>query len=61
MMRKGIASSKPKNWVHKAALSEEQAREAYNKRKELIAEFSQQGDYKALVEEVYVLIIAKAQ
>ena len=60
-MRKAIATSKPKNWIHKPELSEEQAREAYNKRKEIIAEFSKQSDYKDLVEEVYVLIIAKAE
>ena len=60
-MRKGIAASKPKNWIHKPELSEEQAREAYNKRLEVIKEFSKQGDYKELVEEVYMLIIAKAE
>jgi len=60
-MRKGIAASKPKNWIHKPELSEEQAREAYTKRKEVIAEFAKEGDYKALVEEVYLLIVAKAE
>ena len=60
VMKKGIANSKPKNWEHKPELLEEQAREAFNKRKELIAEFSKQRDYKEMVEEVYYLIIANA-
>ena len=39
-MKKGIAGGKPKNWIHKPDLSEEQAREAFDKRRELIAEFA---------------------
>lgn len=60
-MYRSIQNDKPKNWIHKPELSEEQAIECNNKRKEIMKEFGKQGNYKALVEEVYLLIIAKAE
>ena len=53
-----IMKGKPKNWIKTDELTLEQATECFNKRREVMAEFAKQGDYKNLVEEVYMLIIA---
>mmetsp|Transcript_16000 Transcript_16000/g.24810 ORF Transcript_16000/g.24810 Transcript_16000/m.24810 type:complete len:211 (+) Transcript_16000:218-850(+) len=62
-LKKGIQEKKPANYVpaREAPLTLPEARKAYFLRKKLVEEFTtKMPDYKELVEEVYLLIISKA-
>ena len=54
-------NKKPKNYIEVPELSLEKAQEAFNARNDIIADLQKNKEYKELVEEVYLLIVSKAE